>query len=111
MFDQHDVKVVDDNLAGEKHNRLHTFPECDRYSWCTHGLPTRTWFCQEVRSDDGNYAGEYRPFHPQTDLDQQVRANQAHHSFQHEVNGERTERVNSLDIASADSEWNVENHS
>ena len=111
MLHQHNVEIVDDDLAGEKHNGLHPFPESDRYAMGSEGFPSRTRSCQEVGSDDGDYAGEHGPFHTQAEGDQQVRSAQTNYAFQYEVDGQRAKRVNSLNVAPPHSEWNVESHS
>ena len=112
VLHQDDVEVVDDDLA-ENHNRLHAFPEDDRYAVRTHRFAqdTRTGFCQKVGCDDGDHAGEHRPFHAQANSDWPIAPPSRTIPSSMKLMASELNSFDSLDVFPAHSEWNVESHS
>ena len=106
MLHQHDIEVIDDHLAGKENDGLQSFAE-------RHGDPARaklqrwSWLGQQIGGDHGDDARPHRPFHPEAERHQQVRAAQAGQALQHEIKRQSTERMDSLDISAAHSQWNV----
>src|SRR5947209_16079019 len=104
MFDEDDIEVVDDNLSREKHNGLHSLTGGDRNTCRKQGLQSWTGLSQEVRCDYRHYTRQHGSLYTEAEFDQQIRAAEAYESFQHEVQGQRRERVYSLYVAAADAE-------
>ncbi len=108
MLDQNYVEVVDDHLAREEHDRLQAFSESDRNAVRTRQRPGWRRCRQDVGRDDSDHTGQYRSLHAEAEADEDKRAAQSHHAFQHEVHGEGTDGVYSLDVTPPHSQGNVE---
>ena len=86
MFHQYDVEIVDDDLAGEKHDCLQSFAErmgTPGERECSRSRPR-----EKVGCDDRNHAGQHRALYAQPKPDQHERSAEPDQSFQHEVNSQ-----------------------
>ena len=108
MLHQHDVEVVDDDLAREEHDRLQAFSEGNRNVARIRQLPGRRRLRQEIGSDHSNHTGEHRALDAKSQTDEQEGSAEPDQSFQHEVHGQGAECVNPLDVSAPHSERNVE---
>ena len=111
MIHQHDVEIIDDDLAREKYDRLQALSgRKSRRNWLAQ-RQAGAWLRAEIRSDDGDHARQDCSLYAKSETDKQVSSAEANYSFQHEVDGQRTEGMDSLNVASPHSKRNVERRS
>ena len=70
-----------------------------------------TWDRGKIRHNHGKHTGENRSLDAHAQFDQQECSAQPDQPFQHEIDRERTESVNSLNVSAAYSERNIERRS
>ena len=98
MLDQDDVEVIDDSLAGKENDGLQSFQERNGDPPQAEGSHDRAGKGGKIRYDHSQHAGEDGAFHTQTQCNQDERSDQANHTFEHEIECQRTEGVDPLDI-------------
>ncbi len=73
MLNQHDIEIIDDDLAAKENDGLHAFSKWHRHPSRVQ-LEARGWLCQEVGGDHRNHAGEHCSLDSQSEQNQQIGA-------------------------------------